>query len=142
MRLEKILAAMLMLIASTVSMAGASSPLSSGLDIIGSKADIIEVVSPGGWMGEIDIVGSELDDIRIITPGWDGMELVGSSAGNITISSSAPEVVCQPADITVICQGCPPAVGGSAPLPHLGVDAWYGQYWYASNPYAPRWPQI
>ncbi len=142
MRLGKTLAGMLMLFACTVSVACAGSPLSSGLDIIGSKADIIEVVSPGGGMGEIDIIGSDLDDIRIITPMFEGMELVGSSAGNITISPSAPEVVCQPPDITVICQGCPPAAGWSAPSPHLGVDAWYGQYWYASNPYTPRWPQI
>lgn len=151
MKIAVILAGMLVL-ASTAWAAG--NTLSSGLDIIGSRADIIQIFTPAEGSVGLDIVGSRAGEIQIISPDAisDGVEIVGGRASNISISSIVP------ADAAQCCDQCPAAeyilvyevceLCNATPIPdgdhapHLGVDAWYGRYWYASTPYTPKWPQI
>ena len=118
--------------------------LSSGLDIIGSKADMIQVVSSCEKL-KLDIVGSLADNVQIISPYTEAedVEIVGSTARNINIYSMPPietrECCARPPDVVL-----PPVYSGVptySPESHLGVDAWYGRYWYASDIYMPKWPQ-
>jgi hypothetical protein len=153
LKIAVILAGMLVL-ASTAYAAG--NALSSGLDIIGSRADIIQIFSPGEGSGGLDIVGSKAGDIKIISPDAisEGIEIVGGRANNISISSTVPVDTaqccdqCPAAEYILVCEVC--ELCNATPIrypdgdhtPHLGVDAWYGRYWYASTPYTPKWPQI
>lgn len=125
----------------------AASGISSGLDIIGSEAEFIELVSACEKL-KLDIVGSLADDIQIISPGAssEDIEIVGGTAKNITIYSKILQEkeehppccqrIYEPLDYTPIYQ---PACAFES---HLGVDAWNGCYWFASTPNLPKWPQV
>ena len=85
----------------------------------------------------VDIVGSVTDNTRITSSGMEKVELefVGSEANNTIISTPAEKVVVCPKYI------CPdikyPEVKCESKEKrhpwenmHLGVDAWYGTFWY------------
>ncbi len=121
-----------------------SHEFSSGLDIVGSKADMIQVVSACEKL-KLDIVGSLADNVQIISPdaAAEDVEIVGSTAKNIEIYSKLPierECCARPP------MALPPVYSAPIEIPetyksHLGVDAWYGRYWYANDIYMPKWPQ-
>jgi hypothetical protein len=94
----------------------------------------------------VDIVGSVTDNTRIASSGMERVELeiIGSEAKNTTISP--------PAENLVICPGCispepicPECDNEQEARPwddmHLGVDAWYGTFWY-TDINMPKWPQF
>ena len=94
----------------------------------------------------VDIVGSVTDNTRIASSGMERVELeiIGSEANNTTISP--------PAENLVICPGCiypesicPECDSEQEARPwddmHLGVDAWYGTFWY-TDINMPKWPQF
>jgi hypothetical protein len=147
-----ILALMPMLLAATVFAAGGGL---GDVDIIGSKLSDIQIFTPhGGTRGliedKLDIVGSRLDNIKVCSDDAlaGNMEIVGGSVVNVTISEKPhqkkqhykkePDLKCywdsgcidttkyKP---TKLCTG------------HLGVDAWYGTYWFNDQIYTPKWPQ-
>lgn len=122
-----------------------SHELSSGLDIIGSKADMIQVVSSCEKL-KLDIVGSLADNVQIISPYAvaEDVEIVGSNATNIQIYSIPLETreCCEPPPYVVLQPvNVPTYTSDKTYESHLGVDAWYGRYWYASDIYMPKWPQ-
>jgi hypothetical protein len=124
----------------------AASGLSSGLDIIGSEAEFIELVSSCEKL-KLDIVGSVADDILIVSPdaSSEDIEIVGGTAKNIKISSKnmqekAP--CCHHEMYIPIYYPEPVYQPKCAYESHLGVDAWNGCYWYASSPYLPKWPEV
>jgi hypothetical protein len=90
----------------------------------------------------VDIVGSSTDNTQIIQPnaGSIELEIIGSLAENTSIASqarvNAAVNCCCPEKDKHFCNPC------QAPqIPHLGVDAWYGEYWYTSFN-IPKWPQL
>jgi len=127
------------------------------VDIVGSNLNNINFSSDSG-LGDmekhLDIVGSKLENIKIFSDDANlgDTEVVGSSIKNVEILP-APEKEKKPEckkdrhdDIKCYwdsaCMDYPhdkPHVCGSKP--HLGVDAWYGKYWFNSQIYTPKWPQ-
>lgn len=113
-----ILSMMLLLLAGTA--CAASGYGSITVDILGSKVDNTKIVSSGG--GPIDL------------------EFLGSTANGTII---APPTV----NIPGCCVNCTPRMKceckAAQKCPwdqmHLGVDAWYGTFWYR-NVNMPRWP--
>jgi len=89
----------------------------------------------------VDIVGSVTDNTMITSSGMEKIELeiIGSEANNTIISP--------PAEMVVICPECicPECENEQESHPwdgmHLGVDAWYGTFWY-TDINMPKWPQI
>ncbi len=92
----------------------------------------------------VDIVGSNTDNTRIVSPGIEKVELeiIGSTSKNTTIAAAKKTIECK------MC--CYPYFGyenkpeykpASRPWDkmHLGVDAWYGTFWY-TNINMPKWP--
>jgi hypothetical protein len=97
----------------------------------------------------VDIVGSEVDNTKVMSSGMEKVELefVGSKANNTVITSQAdkvvicppyacPEIICCP-EVKCECKGNKYPWEGM----HLGVDAWYGAFWY-TDINMPRWPQF
>ncbi|MDD1750334.1 MAG: hypothetical protein LUO89_10720 [Methanothrix sp.] len=96
----------------------------------------------------VDIVGSVTDNTRITSSGMDklDLEIIGSEAYNTIISPPAeiiaecPKYICP--DIN-----CPEVKCDSEKKcypwekMHLGVDAWYGTFWY-TDINMPKWPQL
>ncbi len=94
----------------------------------------------------VDIVGSSAENTKIITSGLGPieLELVGSEANNTTIAPPEEHRGCHKC-----CrhhEECESeerweAEEQSAPWEgrHLGVDAWYGTFWY-TNINTPEWP--
>jgi hypothetical protein len=91
----------------------------------------------------VDIVGSNADNV-LVESGCEPVELeiVGGTASNIRISPPEPPV-------PNCCCGncCYPAARCNCSNPsypwdgmHLGVDAWYGTFWY-TDINMPKWPQ-
>jgi hypothetical protein len=143
-RMKKLRIALIMgmiLIAFGSNACAASYELSSGLDIVGSKADMIQVVSSCEKL-KLDIVGSMADDVRIYSPyaAAEDVEIVGSTATNISLYSTPPIEECC-ARPPVVLQPVYINTPEKKYEPHLGVDAWYGRYWYASDMYMPKWPR-
>jgi hypothetical protein len=88
----------------------------------------------------VDIIGSQADNTKIIFPGSSlDMEIIGSSTNNTQVLAKAPvnNTVCKWRGHEKRRPECKPKFE----IPHLGVDAWYGCYWYTHD-YMPRWPQI
>lgn len=97
----------------------------------------------------VDIVGSEVDNTKVTSSGMEKVELefVGSKANNTVIAPTVEKIVhCPP----YACPGtkCCPEVkceSKEKKYPwegmHLGVDAWYGTFWY-TDINMPRWPQF
>jgi hypothetical protein len=147
MRIALILLSIFVVLASTAF--ASDSGLSSGLDIIGSKAEFIELVSSCEKL-KLDIVGSLADSIQIVSPEAESedIEIVGSTAKNINIISGAPRDCrkraghCQLDSYEPIHCVTPDYQQEDIYKPHLGVDAWYGRYWFASSAYMPKWPQV
>jgi hypothetical protein len=96
----------------------------------------------------VDIVGSVTDNTKITSSGMEKVELeiIGSEASNTTISPPEKVVIC-PKHI------CPdttyPEVKNENKDKHypwenmhLGVDAWYGTFWYDTDINMPKWPQF
>ncbi len=92
----------------------------------------------------VDIIGSDADNVTVES-GSDSvdLEIIGSLASDIEI---APPHI----DVLNCCCGqcCNPGVQSAAVKPsypwdsmHLGVDAWYGTFWY-TDINMPKWPQI
>jgi hypothetical protein len=87
----------------------------------------------------VDIVGSDTDNTQIVRPdaGSIELEIIGSIAENTIITSqsgiNAAVNCCHPKNkhFRKQCQ--------THQIPHLGVDAWYGEYWYTSIN-MPKWP--
>jgi len=99
----------------------------------------------------VDIVGSVTDNTRIASSGMERVELeiIGSKANNTTISPPAENLVICPGCISpgCICPEpiCPECDNEQEARPwddmHLGVDAWYGTFWY-TDINMPKWPQF
>jgi PBP1b-binding outer membrane lipoprotein LpoB len=96
----------------------------------------------------VDIVGSVTDNTKITSSGMEKIELeiIGSESNNTMISPPEKEKKC-PKYI------CPDTIypevkneNKEKRYPwenmHLGVDAWYGTFWYDSNINLPNWPQF
>lgn len=91
----------------------------------------------------VDIVGSRADNTRIAACGAENVELeiVGSTANNT--------IIAPPERRKAICHECPcPDKKRRCPEDkkpwdkmHLGVDAWYGTFWY-TDINMPQWPVI
>jgi hypothetical protein len=90
----------------------------------------------------VDIVGSNTDNTQILQPnaGSIELEIIGSLAKNTTMGSQArinvADNCCCPDKNKHFCKPCQPPQ-----IPHLGVDAWYGEYWYTSIN-TPKWPSL
>jgi hypothetical protein len=100
----------------------------------------------------VDIVGSTTDNTRVTTSGPQSvdLEVIGSDANNTIIAPPEKKaVVCCPQyicpDIDQGCQQCGGCQGQKRVYPwedmHLGVDAWYGTFWY-TDINMPKWPQF
>ena len=107
--------------------------------------------SPGSVV--VDIVGSRTDNTKVIASGPEKVELeiIGSTSSNTTISPYEERVkICHNHSF---CPECPSCLTNPCPecdkqkktYPwdnmHLGVDAWYGTFWY-TDVNMPKWPQI
>lgn len=97
----------------------------------------------------VDIVGSKTDNTLITAAGPEKvvLEIIGSQANNTLISPPVMNTVVCPENICpeVNCyteQNCEELVE-TRPWDnmHLGVDAWYGTYWY-TDINLPQWPQF
>jgi len=106
--------------------------------------------SPGSVV--VDIVGSRTENTKVIASGHDKVELeiIGSTSKNTTISPHQERVKICPKFFCPECPSCltnpcPEAKCEKKPYPwdgmHLGVDAWYGAFWY-TDINLPKWPQI
>jgi hypothetical protein len=90
----------------------------------------------------VDIVGSNTESTQIVQPnaGSIELEIIGSTTNDTTIASQAgidAAVDCHwPEKGKLFRKPCQPPQ-----IPHLGVDAWYGEYWYTSIN-MPKWPQL
>jgi hypothetical protein len=99
----------------------------------------------------VDIVGSVTDNTRIASSGMERVELeiIGSEANNTIISPPAENLVICPGCISPECicpeSICPECDNEQEARPwddmHLGVDAWYGTFWY-TDINMPKWPQF
>jgi hypothetical protein len=95
----------------------------------------------------VDIVGSVTDNTKITSSGLEKVELeiIGSEANNTIISSPAEKAVICPKYVSPDIK-CPDAKCQSKQKchpwenMHLGVDAWYGTFWY-TDINMPKWPQ-
>ncbi|MCK9565885.1 MAG: hypothetical protein M0Q43_07545 [Methanothrix sp.] len=96
----------------------------------------------------VDIVGSVTDNTKITSYGMDNVELeiIGSEANNTVVSppekaAKCPKHICPDSGYTEV-----KTENKEKSYPwenmHLGVDAWYGTFWYDSNINLPKWPQI
>lgn len=109
----------------------------------------------------VDIVGSDVDDTMVVADGRGDidLEIIGSTAKNTTVSPymemirfcpTCPQCPICPTPICPTCPTCPvypcPDEEQIKPIPwnnmHMGVDAWYGAFWYKDYPNLPKWPQI
>ncbi|HSN24055.1 MAG TPA: hypothetical protein VLS45_07800 [Methylomicrobium sp.] len=97
----------------------------------------------------VDIVGSEVDNTKVISSGMEKVELefVGSKANNTVIAPPVEKVVICPPYVCPETK-CFPEVKYECEEKkypwegmHLGVDAWYGTFWY-TDINMPRWPQF
>jgi hypothetical protein len=99
----------------------------------------------------VDIVGSVTDNTKITSSGMEKVELeiIGSEANNTIISPPAENLVICPGCISPECicpeSICPECDNEQEARPwddmHLGVDAWYGTFWY-TDINMPKWPQF
>lgn len=106
--------------------------------------------SPGSIV--VDIVGSSTDNTRIMSSGMEKVELeiIGSEANNTLISPPdrhrrCPKDICSDSiDLeSVYTVKQPENKEKHYPWEnmHLGVDAWYGTFWY-TDVNMPKWPQF
>jgi hypothetical protein len=96
----------------------------------------------------VDIVGSNTEDTRIDAPaaGSVDLEIVGSNARNTVISTKVEKAgfscCCWPYYCPqASCNYSQPCTVTQTSGQHLGVDAWYGTFWYTPYNHLPKWPQ-
>ena len=97
----------------------------------------------------VDIVGSEVDNTKVMSSGMEKVELefVGSKANNTVITSPGEKVMICPPYACPETKYCHEVKCESKEKKypwegmHLGVDAWYGTFWY-TDINMPRWPQF
>jgi hypothetical protein len=100
----------------------------------------------------VDIVGSTTDNTRIESAASENvvLEIVGSEAKDTVIAPPAkkqltcPQIICPKPDCPK--PDCSPKVDCQKKCypwdsMHLGVDAWYGTFWY-TDINMPKWPQF
>jgi hypothetical protein len=91
----------------------------------------------------MDVVGSVIDNTRITSSGMEKVELefVGSEANNTIVSSPAENAVISNKynPIYINCKSKENHFPWEGM--HLGVDAWYGTFWY-TDINMPRWSQL
>lgn len=114
----------------------------------------------------VDIVGSDVENTMVVADGRGDvdLEIIGSTAKNTTVSPYKTSSICQLCSICPYCPICPTPICPTPecptcptcpvpskelykqPMPwdniHLGVDAWYGAFWYKDYPNMPKWPQV
>lgn len=155
MKTAMVMALMPMLLTATAYATGAGL---GDVDIVGSKLSNIQIISPhagaGDFENKLDVVGSNLDRIQVFSDDatLGDTEFVGSTVTNVMISPlPKPPKKCQTEKSRcddVKCYWNPACIDypHSNPSvncikPHLGVDAWYGAYWFNDQIYTPKWPQ-
>jgi len=100
----------------------------------------------------VDIVGSNTDNTKISASGAEKLELeiIGSTANNTTISLPKKDLAkrwhecCVPdlrCDYKQECEHVSKEESHPWDNLHLGVDAWYGTFWY-TDINMPKWPAI
>jgi hypothetical protein len=100
----------------------------------------------------VDIVGSSTDNTRITSSGMEkvDLEIIGSEANNTIISppekiAKCPRYFCQDFDYSDSIYAIEKIDKKKKIYPwenmHLGVDAWYGTFWY-TDVNMPKWPQF
>ncbi len=98
----------------------------------------------------VDIVGSTTDNTRVVSGGGPiVLEFVGSTSTNTNISFPMFKVrnevrccdFCGYPDVTCNKKTEDKQVKYPWESMHLGVDAWYGTFWY-TDVNMPKWPQI
>jgi hypothetical protein len=157
MKTAMVMALMAVLLASTAY--AADSAGLGNVDIIGSNLNNIKIFSSDSGSSDmekhLDIVGSKLENIKIFSDDANlgDTEVVGSSINNVEILP-APEhqkkseckkdrrddTICYWDSACKDYSHDKPSVTCSKP--HLGVDAWYGNYWFNNQIYTPKWPQM
>lgn len=106
--------------------------------------------SPGSIV--VDIVGSTTDNTRITSSGMEKVELeiVGSDSNNTVISPPeklrrCPQPICYDSAYSGEASAAIKTENKEKRYPwenmHLGVDAWYGTFWY-TDVNMPKWPQF
>ncbi len=91
----------------------------------------------------VDIVGSRTDNTRVASgAGPVELEIIGSTSINTTVSPPSitiPDCCCGYWCYPEVCE----VTEASYPWEsmHLGVDAWYGTFWY-TDVNMPRWPTV
>jgi hypothetical protein len=100
----------------------------------------------------VDIVGSSTDNTKITSSGMDkvDLEIIGSEANNTIISppekhAKCPRHICPDLDYSDSTYTFEKTEKKEKRYPwenmHLGVDAWYGTFWY-TDVNMPKWPQF
>ena len=122
MKMAMTLAFALMLILLASFAPASSSAGSIVVDIVGSKTDNTQIVSGAGPV-ELEIIGSTSSNTKVAPP-------------SITIPDCCCGYWCYP---DIRCNDTRPSYPWDSM--HLGVDAWYGTFWY-TDVNMPKWPQI
>jgi hypothetical protein len=120
MKIELTLAMIFILLASSAFAAGSGG--SVVIDIVGSNADNVKVES-GSEPVDLEIVGSKASNIKIAPP-------------QVNILDCSCGYCCYPNER---CNNSRPSYPWDSM--HLGVDAWYGTFWY-TDINMPKWPQL
>ena len=100
----------------------------------------------------VDIVGSSTDNTKITSSGMENvdLEIIGSEATNTIISPpemivKCPRHICPDLDYSDSIYSLEKTDKKEKRYPwenmHLGVDAWYGTFWY-TDINMPKWPQF
>lgn len=100
----------------------------------------------------VDIIGSTTDNTRIASSGMEkvDLEIIGSEANNTIISPPerhrrCPEQICSESNSIESAYTVTKNEKKEKRYPwenmHLGVDAWYGTFWY-TDVNMPKWPQF
>jgi len=100
----------------------------------------------------VDIVGSSTDNTKITSSGMEkvDLEIIGSEANNTIISPpekivKCPRYICPDSDYSDSVYTLEKTDNKEKRYPwenmHLGVDAWYGTFWY-TDINMPKWPQF
>ncbi len=99
-------------------------------------------IMAGAGSVTIDIVGSKADNTKVCASGPEHIELeiVGSTTNNTEICTPTCHPHCKKSHHHEEKHECIP-VHNNCDDRHLGVDAWYGTFWYKDNPSMPQWPQ-
>jgi hypothetical protein len=93
----------------------------------------------------VDILGSRTDNTQIVSGAEPiELEIIGSTSSNTTVSLPSvaiPDCCCRNWCYPDTC--CSDDTEASYPWEsmHLGVDAWYGTFWY-TDVNMPKWPAV